>query len=316
MSSTDDMRLLVALTDNLNPKTKTRRFASLATVLRVHPDSLKRAIHRLETTLGETLVTFENGHVRLTESGEARTIRCREFFAPLAGNGVVPQSSETLRVWIDPDLIDVCTPPIGEFLRETAGAEMAVEFCRLDTDIRFALDEPETSLVIGCNRLELNLKNSLALGSFPFGWVSSSNPSVPFSVSELADQEHVLLTGGDWTFPSITKFLDKINAPKRLLCVGYSQVLDFVEAGMGVGIVPAIRSLLEAKSLEWSALGNSLSLPVGVWWSSGRKLSELAHHLIDLLQVHFRDQSSLPIEESISISEPIFTREPQSMLSA
>jgi DNA-binding transcriptional LysR family regulator len=260
-------------------------------------------------------VTLENGYIRLTESGEARVIRCREFFAPLTRNGVVQPSSETLRIWIDPDLIDVGTQPVGEFLRETAGAEMAVEFCRLDTDIRFALDEPETSLVISCNRLGLDLKNSLSLGSFPFGWVSSSNHSGPSSINDWADQERILLAERDWPLPSLAKLLDKMSDPKRLLCVGYSQVLDFVKAGIGVGIVPAIRSLLEARSLKWSALVNELSLPVGVWWPAGRKLSELAHHLIDLLQVHFHDQHSIPTEESISTSEPSVTHEPQAVLS-
>ncbi len=252
---------------------ETRHFTQAAELTGVSQPSLSKQIHVLEAELGASLFTRVRGNVTLTPAGEALLPRARRIIADLETarlevEELIGVSRGRLRLGATPSL---CTSLVAPVLRR---------FADIHPGVRLQVDEGGSEdLVAKLSRGQLDV----ALIVLPPGGTD------PALVAEPILRENLVIaspTAGGGTVP-LTALRDQ---PMVMFRAGYNlrdatldacraagfeptfaieggemdAVLSFVEAGLGVALVPsmvlAARPALHATALEPPGISRTIAL--------------------------------------------------------
>ncbi len=252
---------------------ETRHFTQAAELTGVSQPSLSKQIHVLEAELGASLFTRVRGNVTLTPAGEALLPRARRIIADLETarlevEELIGVSRGRLRLGATPSL---CTSLVAPVLRR---------FADIHPGVRLQVDEGGSEdLVAKLSRGQLDV----ALIVLPLGGTD------PALVAEPILRENLVIaspTAGGGTVP-LTALRDQ---PMVMFRAGYNlrdatldacraagfeptfaieggemdAVLSFVEAGLGVALVPsmvlAARPALHATALEPPGISRTIAL--------------------------------------------------------
>jgi DNA-binding transcriptional LysR family regulator len=240
-----------------------RSFRGGAERLGVTTAAMSKAISRLESELGVTLLRRTSRHVSLTTEGALFLERCRQAVAELqTGRDLVARAQRspqgTLRVTLPPILGRTILPAVAR----VSSRHPRLQIHLVLTDRHVKLAEEEIDVAIRMGELE---DSSLVARALPTPrWVTLASPGylarrgTPEKPADLVNHECIKFvstrgTVREWSFRDA-----KVETPSRLLLDHGDLLLDAASEGLGIVQV--------------------LDFMVAPFLSSGRLIEVLAAH--------------------------------------
>jgi DNA-binding transcriptional LysR family regulator len=249
---------------------ETRHFTQAAELTGVTQPSLSKQIHALEDTLGAALFTRERGNVALTPAGEALLPRARRILADvdtarLEIDELIGVRRGRLRLGATPSLCTgLVAPLLRRFQESYPGVRLSIEEGgSQDLTAKLARGQLDQAFIVlpaaGVDPAlvaEPILRESLVIASSATSSISSASSSAssaswsslaelgedPVPVARLRDHPLVMFrTGYDLREVTLRACHEAGFEPVFAVEGGeMDAVLGFVEAGLGVAIVPTL----------------------------------------------------------------------------
>ncbi len=231
-----------------------RHFTQAADIVGITQPSLSKQVHALETDLGAPLFERVRGNITLTAAGEvllplARRILADVDTATREVQELVGLRRGRVRLGATPSLATSLAPPVLRRFRDAHPAvDLRVEESGSQDLVRHLLrGDLDLALIImpaqGADpglRAEEILRESLVVASL--GEVPGTSPAGELRVTDLRDQPLVMFREGyDLRDATLQACRDAGFEPTLSVDGGeMDAVLGFVEAGLGVALVPGM----------------------------------------------------------------------------
>lgn len=290
----DQLRAFVAVADRLN-------FRQAAEDIHLSPPALSRRIDRLEAQLGARLFERSSRAVRLTRTGEAFQQRVRNILedleaAVLGIDELVSGQGGRVTVACVPSVaLRLLPAAIQAFQRELPKVQVRVQDDAMQV-IALSVLSGEADFAIGFATGELPGLQVETLLSDPYVLAVPREHALArrrrLHWRELKDWPLVGLMRGGGNRQLLERHLEDIALPLRpqYEAAHVAALLGLVEAGLGLGVVPALalpadHPRLQAVSLVEPALSRELALIT----PRARRLGPVAQRLLDQLRQQVAD---------------------------
>jgi len=287
---------------------ETRHFTQAADGLGVAQPTLSKQIHTLEASLGAALFDRVRGSVTLTEAGAtllplAQRIVADADAATVAVGDLVGLRRGEVRLGATPSLCSSLVPAVLRTFRqahpdirlhvtEAGSSDLSAGLLEHRIDLALVV-QPEQGLDPALETLPI-LTENLVIASVATGPPPTISPH--FDLTELAHTPLVMFGPGYDLRDATLEAMRQAGVEPRFAVEGgeMDAVLAFVEAGLGVAVVPSMvlvnRPLLRATPLAAPGLRRTIAL-------AHRRRSVLPHAAAALraeMLAHVRVEGALP----------------------
>lgn len=257
---------------------ETRHFTQAAEALGVSQPTLSKQIHTLEETLGAPLFERVRGAVPLTAAGETLLPLARRMVADAdaardAVQEIVGLRRGRVRVGATPSLCSSLVPAVLRrfraehpdielYVNEGSSHDLIADLLARDLDLALIV-QPEQGVDPALHAAPL-LRESLVVASVATG--PPPTPHAQLALEELRDQPLVMFRPGYDLRDVTLEACRRIGFVPRFAVEGgeMDAVLSFVEAGLGVAVVPSMvlvnRPALRATPLAPPGMRRTIAL--------------------------------------------------------
>ena len=288
---------------------ETRHFTKAAERLGVSQPTLSKQVHTLEVTLGAPLFERIRGDVTLTVAGETLLPLASRMIADAdaardAVQEIVGLRRGEVRLGATPSLCSSLVPAvlrgfradhpdIALYVTEGSSQDLSADLLAHSLDLALIV-QPEQGVDPALEAAPI-LRESLVVASVADGPPPTANPQV--ALTELRDRPLVMFRPGYDIRDVTLQACERAGFTPRFAVEGgeMDAVLAFVEAGLGVALVPSMvlvnRPLLRATPLEPPGMRRTIAL-------AQRRRSVLPHAaeaLRESLLAHLATGGVLPL---------------------
>jgi DNA-binding transcriptional LysR family regulator len=257
---------------------ETRHFTQAADILGVSQPTLSKQIHSLESTLGAPLFERVRNAVALTAAGETLLPHARRMIADAdaakdAVQEIIGLRRGRVRVGATPSLCSSLVPPVLRRFRaehpdvellvnEGSSQDMIAHLLARDLDLALIV-HPEQGVDPSLHAAPV-LRESLVVASVAAGPPPTTNAEV--ELNELRETPLVMFRAGYDLRDVTLEACRRAGFTPRFAVEGgeMDAVLAFVEAGLGVALVPSMvlvnRPLLRATPLASPGMRRTVAL--------------------------------------------------------